>query len=293
MRIVAVILYTLYAILYTSHIVHAESLTVSLQVGTTQVMFSGYTSPDSFVVIKEAGNVVGTTSSNSLGNWSTIVTVAIPSIHTYTISSTDTQSRQTSSIEYSLNVIGNTTTNIEHIVIPPTISLSSTVLSGATYPSSTLTITISNGDTATINPNSAGNWSYDLASLAYGSYTITASTSVLPSYLSLESNPISYIATAPSPTPSPQTSASNSSSPSTSNPPSTQSPTPAPTLSPSPSPRPFFVNIYDTNSDGRLTTPELFDIIKAWLRKLLICDLNHDARCNLTDLSILLYYIDR
>lgn len=267
-----------------------ESLSVSLQVGSTQVTFSGYTSPNSFVVIKEGMDVVGTSTSNSVGDWSTTINVAIPNIHAYTIYSTDSASRQSSSVEYSLNVSGNTTTTIDHIVLPPTISLADTLLTGATHPTATLTLTISSGDTAAINPDSAGFWSYDLALLPPGSYSLSMTATVPPSYLSVASYPISFTTLSPSPSPSPNSSLLSPSPTPTTSPMASLSPLPN---SPSPSPRPFFIAIYDTNHDGKLTKLELIDIIKAWLRKFLICDLNHDTQCNLIDLSILLYYIDR
>ncbi len=272
-------------------IIKAESLSVSLQVGTTQVTFSGYTSPSAFVVIKEGIDVIGTSTSDSNGDWSTTINVTTPNIHTYTLYSTDSQSRQSSSVEYTLNVIGNTTTSITNVVIPPTTSLSGTIISGATHPSATITLTVSNGDTATITPDSAGLWNYDLATLIPGTYTISATATIPPSFLSLASTLLTLNISAPSPSPSSVTSAS--SAPSTSTQPSTPAQQPTPSPSPSPINRPFFIAIYDTNNDGVLNKTELIDIIKSWLRKLLICDLNHDTKCNLIDLSILLYYIDR
>lgn len=269
---------------------HSESLTVSMQVGATQVVFSGYTSPSSFVVIKEDSIVVATTTADSSGNWSSTVNVAIPDIHNYTIYSTDLQSQTSASVEYSLNVSGNTTTTIDHIVLPPTLNLSGSTLSGLTYPASQITILVSTGPSYSLTADSNGAWSYDLSSLLGGPHTINVTTTVTSTYVSVASTAITY--TAPSASPSPTPAPSSSTSPTSL---SSASPTisPTPRAMPSTSPAPFFIAIYDLNHDGKLGKSELIEIIKSWLQKLLVCDLNHDKKCNLIDLSILLYYIER
>lgn len=285
---------------------HAESITVSLQVGSTLLTFSGYTSPSALVVIKEDGSVVGTTTSNAAGDWTHTLTVAVPSLHSYSLSATDTLNRQTSAVSYNLNVVGNTTTTVDHIVLPPTLSVTGTQASGAGYPNSSLTLTLSSGNTTTLALPSTGLWSYDLSTLSPGTYTFSA-TNTVGSYLSLESTAVSYSAPAssPSPTPTPSSSPTSlSSSPApASSPCSSQasdstpcSPSPTPssaTPSPSPTPTPFFIPLYDENADGRLNLSELATIIKNWISHHLPCDLNRDQQCNLIDLSILLYYFER
>lgn len=272
----------------------AESISVSLQVGSTLLTFSGYTSPSALVVIKEDGNVVGTTTSNASGDWTHTLTVAVPTLHTYDLSATDTANHSTSTVSYNLNVVGNTTTTLTNIVLPPTLTLLGSTAFGTTYPNSSLTLTFDTGNSATFPVGGTGAWSYDLSALAPGTYTLTA-TSTVGSYLSLESTPVTYTATAaspsPTPTPTPSSTPTSSSAPSSQS--SAPSASPSPSLSPSPTPAPFFLPLYDQNQDGHLTLSELYDVIKNWLSAHLPCDLNRDQACNLIDLSILLYYFER
>lgn len=62
------------------------------------------------------------------------------------------------------------------------------------------------------------------------------------------------------------------------------------------------VSNFDLNSDGSITSGEAFGVVRRWgdaLRnadqeqEIRSCDINADTRCNLVDLSILLYYVDR
>lgn len=285
LTIVALTLLTL--ILTYTHI-RAESLTVSLVVGTTEVVFSGYTSPLSQIVVKEDGSVIGTTTSDSMGNWNKTISVSIPALHTYELYSTDASSRTSQTISYNLNVVGNTTTTIGNIVLPPTISSVESTITGSGYPTATITLTSSSGDVYTTTVPANGNWQYDLSAILGGPYSLTATQSV-GSYISLESASISFTGTTPAPssTPTPSSSAAPSQS-------SSPSPSLIATPSPSPSPNnPFFFPLYDNNQDGKLTLSELFDILKNWLTHHLPCDLNNDSKCNLIDLSILLYYFER
>lgn len=288
MRFLATLLF-IFSFLFHQARVHAESLSVTLQVGVTEVIFAGFTSPNSQILIKEDSSVIGTTTSDSGGNWTKTISVAIPDIvHTYTLYSTDTSARQSATISYNLNVAGNTTTTVSNIVIPPTITLSGTTLAGSAYPGATLTTTSSSGDIFTTVVDSSGNWSQDLSTLE-GSHTLSA-TMTVGSYLSLSSTSVSYAAPTPTPSSTPQPSTSSSPTSSTTTTASLASPSPTPTILASP--RPFFIRLYDQNQDGKLTKVELFDTIKSWLRKLIVCDLNQDGTCNLIDLSILLYYFE-
>lgn len=287
MRLVVPILAT-FTFLLSTLLVHSESLSVSLVVGTTEVIFSGYTSPLSQVVVKEDSSVIGTTTSDSSGNWTKTISVAVPSLHTYELYATDASSRTSKTISYNLNVAGNTTTSINHIVLPPTLTQTATSITGSGYPTATITLTSSSGNTYTTTVPSNGNWQIDLSALLGGPYTLTATQSV-GSYLSLESTTLSFTGSTPTPSSTPSPSSSPASSPSPS-----LSTSPSPTTLPSPSAyTPFFLPLYDNDQDGKLALSELFIIVTKWLAQSLPCDLNHDSQCNLIDLSILLYYFER
>lgn len=289
MRYFVPILVTFTFLLFTTF-VFAESLSVSMTVGSTNIAFSGYTSPNSQVVIKEDGSVVGTTTSNSIGNWTKTISVSTPTLHSYDLYATDTLSLSTATVTYSLNVIGNTTTNIDNIVLPPTITSSLFTISGSAYPSSTITLTSSSGDTYSLTVAASGLWTYDLSSLTGGPYTITAINTV-GSYLSINSTSLSF--NGPTPSSAPASSTPSPSSASSEGSPSTTSPSPSPSPTPTPKQLPFFIKLYDTNSDDTLSLTELIAIVTNWLSGHLPCDLNKDKTCSLVDLSILLYYIGR
>lgn len=266
--------------------VFAESLSVSLQVGSTEVSFSGYTSPNSQVLVKEGTSVIGTTTSDNLGNWTKVITVAIPDTpHTYTLTAIDTSARTTTPLSYNLNVAGNTTTTLDNIVLPPTFAINNHTALGSAYPLATLTLSSSNGQTTSTTADSSGNWEIDLHSLAFTSSVSLQVTATVGSYLSINTASLAYhpLASAPSPT-------SESPAPSAS---TTPSPTTVSTPSFFPSPTPFFIPVYDADGNGRLSLDELFEIVKNWLTQYLPCDLNRDNVCNLVDLSVLLYYVER
>jgi hypothetical protein len=288
MRYFVPILLTLSYILITPFLARSESLTVSLVVGVTEIVFAGYASPNSQIVIKEDGSVVGTTTSDSSGNWTKAITVAVPSNHTYELYTTDTLSVASSTISYSLSVAGGTTTTISNIVMPSTILLTGTTLSGQSYPGSSLTLTSNLGDTLTLTVPLGGLWSLDLTTWLSGGPHAISAISTVGSYISLSSSSVNYTAPAPSPSPA-ITPTPSPTSPPTSTPPLS----PVPSLSPTPTPKPYPIALYDQNSDGRLSLSELFGVISSWLKRHLPCDLNRDTRCNLIDLSILLYYFER
>lgn len=56
---------------------------------------------------------------------------------------------------------------------------------------------------------------------------------------------------------------------------------------------------YDSNGDGKLSLSELREISTDWvndarsIKDRIICDFNYDSQCNLTDFSVLMYYIER
>jgi len=68
---------------------------------------------------------------------------------------------------------------------------------------------------------------------------------------------------------------------------------------------PVWVSFFDSDGDGRIEFSELFETVEAWAREWrdwLVkpaaaaegrCDLNGDEKCDLTDLSVLLYYVGR
>ncbi len=108
----------------------------------------------------------------------------------------------------------------------------------------------------------------------------------------------------PTPTPGTTTNSSSSITPTTSQ----STPTITPTQTTTPILPPFVLRL-DPNNDGRISIKEVFAVAKDWVeqwrqqiaeeakgvpgQKQWQCDLNRDYKCNLTDLSILLFYVER
>ncbi len=132
---------------------------------------------------------------------------------------------------------------------------------------------------------------------------------------------------APTPTPTPTPTSTPTPTP-TSTPAVTSTPVPGPTSTPGPGPTatpgpaatatlvptpaiPAAVSFFDVDKSGRIEMTEVFQAVKIWvgewreyLKMLtgetvfqegfsLKCDINKDEKCDLFDLSVLLYYISR
>jgi len=62
---------------------------------------------------------------------------------------------------------------------------------------------------------------------------------------------------------------------------------------------PLVVSFFDADASGKIEVGEVFEAVKAWVAKwhsgkeeVDTCDLNEDERCDLTDFSVLLYYVE-
>lgn len=267
--------------------IRAESLTVSLGVGDTQFMAAGYTSPGAFVTIKQNGTVVATTTADSSGGFTHTLS-SDPGIQNFSFYAADSDGVLTPTISYSVNLTPNTTTSLEHIVLPSTFVVETypthvgdyLSVHGQTHVQATVTLIVSDGSHPTTTPNSNGRWSlqFDTSPLSPGSYS-TRATALLPgNYLSDSSVVADFTLLA---NPATETSA----------PPTTSMPSATPTASPC---LPVFLRYFDINHNCRLDTSELEALIIRWLTApLALCDLNHDQACSLPDFSILMYYIER
>lgn len=120
------------------------------------------------------------------------------------------------------------------------------------------------------------------------------------------------------PTPTPAPTSTPTSTPTTPTPAPTSTPRLTPTATPTlnpiltptiiPTPTsilPSPLTNFDQDKDGHINVTEVVTVVKTWLNhwnnhlennidsSLKICDINSDQTCNLTDLSILLYYIGK
>jgi len=280
-------------------------LTVTIDVGDTILTLSGKTSPNAQVTVVESGAVVGTTTADANGDFSKSLLAQTAGVHSIGIYSTDSYNVTSSTVNYSVSLTALQETTLSNIILPPTISLSSSELtkgdnleiSGLTAPSSTVSLFITSPTvTKTTTSANSGKWSYTYSTgdLETGDHTVYAKTTTSAGYQSESSKIKSFkIKAAPTATPAPAATA-------------TPTPAPAATATPTPVPRPIIpaiVAVFDIDASGRIEISEVFTAVKSWVdewRKVLFkekepknCDLNRDRRCDLIDLSILLYYIGR
>ena len=173
-------------ILLTQHISYAQSsnFSVSVQVGTTNLILQGYTSPNSYVTFTENSSIVATTSSDIYGYFETSLTSYNITERTIIISSTDTLNRTTAGTSYTVTLVPGTDTTISNIILSPTYSLSKTQLysasdtieiSGKSVPNSQIDVYIDSIYNAEILANTNGTFIFNLipTSLSLGNHTIS------------------------------------------------------------------------------------------------------------------------
>lgn len=295
-------------------------LTVSIRVGEEATMtFSGKTSPNAQVSFLENNSVLGTTVAESDGSFTKSLLAQTPGIHTYAVYTTDANGKTSSTVNYSVALTVGTETTLSNIILPPTINLSGTEIgkgdtlkfSGLTVISSTVTLFI-NGTSHSYSmsksttADSSGYWEYNYGTgdLAIGEYNVYAKTSTTDGYQSESSELKNFKIQTATPTTTPGATPTVTPGPTTITEVTVTTPTPTPAL-------PGFLRIFDIDESGKIEIVELFTSVKKWVEEwkefikediagivrpeeeFKNCDLNQDGRCNLVDLSVLLYYIGR
>lgn len=272
--------------------VSAESLSVSLRVGSTQVTFSGYASPGAYLAIKQGGIVIGSTTADVGGNFTKTIEVDNDGVTTFELYATDQENRATATVAYTLNISPGVSIAVTNIVMPPTVALISNPLYqgdtisliGYTHPSATITILISNGSTQTVSAGPDGRWGFEFSMAGYtGLFSLSVASRMPGGHLSINSQSLSF---------------NLLSKPTSSSEITSQSNTPIPSATPRVGLPPWLA-VFDQDSDNRLSIDELYQIVSRWVTDWKqsfkgqsgSCDLNQDQVCNLTDFSILLYYI--
>ncbi|MFS8130493.1 MAG: carboxypeptidase regulatory-like domain-containing protein [Candidatus Dojkabacteria bacterium] len=175
-------------ILFTSFlfakVVYSDSVTFTAEVGDTVLILSGYTAPSSLVTFKENQTVIGTTSSDGSGRFTKEFTAQNPGLHTISIFSTDPRNRSTPSINREIVLIGLETTDVDDLLLAPTInvtisgnSASSIVnISGYSKPDTHLAVTINSSVQKVVTgySDSAGFYEYmiNASELEVGDHTV-------------------------------------------------------------------------------------------------------------------------
>ena len=281
--------------LFWQKVVYSQtSINVSFKVGSSDLTLSGLSAPNSSVVIKENGAVLGTTQTDGAGNFTKELLALEEGIHKIEVYSVDPKGSSTPSLVYSIAISGGSATTLSIIYLPATIKISDSSadigdevdLSGYAIPGSVIKIYIN--DELYVKFDSSledGSWDYTLdtsdfpkdeyeiyAIAVYGLSELDASdtktldisggTIAETEQTLLEDLPERIIVRL--------------------------------LLNPIIQRFPFI----DKDSSGRIEAEELYDAVKYWVdnwrsAESKDCDLNSDVRCNLIDLSVLLYYIER
>lgn len=130
----------------------------------------GYASPSATVYFLDAGSVLGTEVATVGSVFDKTLLALDPGIHLISIYATDTGTRNTLTITFSINVIGGSTTIVSGIILPPIISVTgSNVKRPATLPavgsaknnSSVIVFINGSGDNQnqTLSTDDNGSWS--------------------------------------------------------------------------------------------------------------------------------------
>ncbi|MEA2020529.1 MAG: Ig-like domain-containing protein [Patescibacteria group bacterium] len=301
-------------------------LNVTMQVHDTTFIVTGRTSPNAKVTVLEDNSVIGTTLAGGDGSFSKEFPAQDTGVHNYGFYSTDSEGRDTSTINYSVSLFSHTVTTLSNLILPPTYELSATeitadedlLVEGSAVPSSQVVLYFSKAGSSeisshTVKAGSTGRWEYSLGldSLGEGTYEIYGQVTTVDGYQSDAGSVLGFEVTAP---PEEEEEEEELVSPPVS---VEEEVAPSPTLveeEEEEGPKlPDFMSVFDPDGDGRISKSEVFDAVKSWVHswrdylsdlvadeqlqepplEKRTCDLNNDGKCNLRDFSILLYYIER
>lgn len=303
----------IFLLLFTGHLLYAQSssFSVTVQVGTTNLILEGYTSPNSFVSFVENNSTIATTTSDSTGFFTTTLTSYNLTERTITISSTDTSSRTTSGTTVSITLVPGTNTTLSNIVLSPTFSVNKTtmnstndsiVITGRAVPNSQIQLFIDTIYNLTVTVDVNGNFSATLlpTSLSEGIHSFYIK-SIVGLYESVSS--ISQSFTISQADESDDDDDDNNDENSS----QTESPIKVPILpvySPANNQTPSISILIPVLTDGkniflteRITHENISEYVELWSRYknsgTLQCDLNNDNVCDLVDFSILMYRVGR
>lgn len=172
------------------------SISVSVTISPTTLIFQGYTSPNALVYIEENNTVVGTSTADSSGHFDVTLVGVSSGISNYQIYSEDINGLNSSSTIISDNVISDRTNNIYNIDLSPTLSIqtSNNILSlnGMVYPLSKIEIFLNSNYEYSTLVDSSGNFKYseNASSIPLGEYVVTALDITNTGVISNYSNPV-------------------------------------------------------------------------------------------------------
>lgn len=277
----------------------SNTITVSTSVDDTSVVFTGRSSPRSYIVFMQESTVIGTTLADDGGYFTKKVGALKPGINTISIYLTDYRQQQSSTIKYTINVSPHTDTFVNKVTLPPTIDIERHLIEhdervrigGMSVPDSTITLFLFDEKiTKSIPVDSAGKWTIgiDATKLLPGKYLIYARTHTIDGQSSKASDKVVLEIL---PDPKLQESSKEEESTIEQN---SFFESPAPPICELPK----FLSPFDVDNTCRINKDEFIEIVKEWYHLWRDtpekdCDIDNDNDCDLIDFSVLLYYVDR
>lgn len=309
-----------------------QTVSVTIGVGETILIINGKTTPNSLVTFKENNSIIGTVSSDNNGDFSKTFNPIDAGLHDIGVYSTDQDAKVTNTVNLSINVLANNTTTYNNLIIPSTINISDTVLNkgdilrvyGYAVPNSDITIFFfSSSVTASTTSSSSGAWEilFNTSSLDEGQNQVYSKVSVTGGYQSEISEKLSFVINGDGGDDDDDDDSDDDDDDdeidqtqsnlltnlrngfglfpkSPDNTGTNKAPSTGSNTGGSGCFLPRFLLLFDYDKNCHFIWPEFVDSAKSFVQLWVnkdnpTCDINKDKRCNLTDFSIILYYIDR
>ena len=302
LTVVAVLLFGFFITMGIPSYLYAQStVNLTMRIGDTSLTLSGYTAPNSQISVMENNVVLGTTSSNSFGEFSKTLLAVEPGIHTFQLYSVDEHGDATVTVSYNISVLQHVDSEISNIVLAPTLFVridnNTLVANGTSVPSATVRIYLDDKVIRDTSVDSIGNWATRLDASYFHDSAKTITVKALVGELLSESSIGKDIQLS-------QTFNGGSGSPTYEDENFIISDAPSQSNSSEDSDERFIPNlisrltsIFDLNNDARIDLSEISDLIRSWMQSwtssdIANCDFNSDSACDLTDFSILLHFLD-
>lgn len=168
------------------------------------VQFSGLASADAVVTVERDGVAIGTTTASSDGSFAIALTGQPTGQHTFSIRATDTAGGALAPVHFAFQLTAGTNTVVSGVFLGPSIAIDKdavklgqfVTLSGATAPTSTVTLTVNSvrAQSYSIVADASGAWSkiVNTQDIGVGSHTASARSVFGGSQVSAASSVVSF-----------------------------------------------------------------------------------------------------
>lgn len=300
-KVLILIFLTVLGFTFLPKVLAQTPLTISFRVGETVLTLEGKTSPNSQVTFIENSAVVGTTASDSSGDFSKDIISEQAGLRAISYYATDVNNDTTQTVTLSVSVPEKSSVTVSSIIIPPTINLSATTvsqdetltISGTGVPNSAVTLFFFDSTTSrNVTSSENGSWTLTLngSIFAGGTHRVYAILTTADSYQSENSEIKSFIIEGEGDDGDEDDGDEDEDA--------GEQVTTTPSITSIICGLPNFISKFDFNENCKFDLIKEFILgakewVELWKGETLECDLSLDGRCNLVDFSIVLYYVDR